>query len=327
MKFSTEIEIEPCQRKITYADKIMLLGSCFAENIEKKLARSKFRTDVNPMGIVYNPASLLNCFELLDKNKVFTKTDLFEENGIWKSFYHHSRFSHPDIDVTLNNINSKIQSSTEFLKKTDHIFLTLGTAWVYEHIERSILVSNCHKVASSNFRHKLLSVDDTTVYLKSIVLLIKKINPGTSITITLSPVRHLKDGTHNNQISKSTLLLAIHNLQQEFPDIFYFPAYEILLDELRDYRYYADDMIHPSNMAVEYIWQKFTETFMSQESILLVKEIENITQATQHRPLFRESQEFSKFTRFYYEKVCNLMANHPEINLQEEKQFFASFHE
>ena len=320
MDFSTPVEITGFNKKLTYNDRIMLLGSCFAESIGCKLLDRKFLTDINPLGIIYNPVSLLNSIEILKNNKNFTKNDLFEENGIWKSFYHHSRFCHSDMNTTLKNINERIIFSSEFIRKTSFLFLTLGTAWVFEHKESGKVVSNCHKGPASNFNHRLLSVDETFKTLKSIVEITKNINPGCTLIFTLSPVRHLKNGAHGNQLSKAVLTVAIQKLQETFPEIQYFPAYEILLDELRDYRFYADDMIHPASLAIEYIWEKLCSAFMNKETLETMKEIENIHKAVQHRPLFPNTKAHQNFKKALTLKICELENKHTFLHFQEEEK-------
>jgi hypothetical protein len=326
MEFSTPVEIYEFTKKLTYDDSIILLGSCFTESIGNKFSERKFLTDINPFGIIYNPISLLNCIELLESNKIFTQHDLFEENGIWKSFYHHSRFSHSDINTTLNNINERISVSSEFIRKTSFLFLTIGTAWVFEHQKSGKIVSNCHKSPVSNFNHRLLSVDETYDALKSIVEKTKKNNPSCTVIFTISPVRHLKNGTHGNQLSKAILLTAFQKLQEIYSEVQYFPAYEIQLDELRDYRFYADDMIHPSSLAIDYIWEKLCLAFLHKETFKTMKEIENINKAVQHRSFFPNTKTHQEFLKSLSLKICEIENKHPTLHFQKEKEFILNIH-
>jgi hypothetical protein len=325
MEFSTPVEISEFTKKLTYDDSIMLLGSCFTESIGNKLSERKFLTDINPFGIIYNPVSLLYCIELLESNKIFTQHDLFEENGIWKSFYHHSRFSHSDINTALKNINERISVSSEFIRKTSFLFLTLGTAWVFEHKESGKIVSNCHKSPASNFNHRLLSVDETYDALKSIVEKNKKINPGCTVIFTISPVRHLKNGANGNQLSKAVLTVALQKIKEIY-EVQYFPAYEILLDELRDYRYYAEDMIHPSLIAIDYIWEKLCFAFIYKDTLKTMKEIENIQKAVQHRPFFPDTKTHQDFLKSLFIKICEIENKHQNLHFSEEKKLTSFIH-
>jgi len=318
MEFRTPVEITEFNKKLTYNDSIMLFGSCFAENIGNKFLERKFLTDINPFGIIYNPVSLKNCIEILEKNKSFTKNDLFEENGVWKSFYHHSKFSNSDINSTLKNINERIIISSAFIKKTSFLLLTLGTAWVFEQKTSGKIVSNCHKSPASNFNHRLLSVDEAYEALKNIVEISKKINPDCTLIFTISPVRHLKNGAHKNQLSKAVLTLALQKLQDNYKEVQYFPAYEILLDELRDYRFFADDMIHPSQLAIEYIWEKLCFAFINKETLETMKEVENIIRDLQHRPFFPDTNAHQNFLKNLSLKICDIEKKHPNIKFIKE---------
>jgi len=322
MNFNTKVEILPFENKISHKSKIFLIGSCFSENIAIKFENSKFNIKCNPFGVVYNPVSIFNCFEILKKQKIFTENDIFFENGVWKSFEHHSSFSKVDKNETLQNINNDIINASSFLKKTAHVFITLGTSWIYEHIEKGFVVSNCHKVPSSNFNCKLLTVDETFLSLQKIVEIIKEINNNVQIIFTVSPIRHLKDGLHKNNVSKAILFAALNQLQNCNSEIYYFPAYEILIDELRDYRFYADDMLHPSKMAIEYIWDVFYNTFFAQETIEIIKKIEDIRIAMLHKPFFPKSKDYKTFKEKYYLTVCKLSEKYQFIDFNYEKDFF-----
>lgn len=322
MKLQTHVEISPLAEKISHKNKILLIGSCFAENIGDKLSSAKFNVNCNPFGIIYNPVSIQNSFEIIEKKKTFTKEDLFYENGIWKSFYHHSRFSDTDLNNTLKNINDSINFSFDFLKTTDFIFITLGTSWVYELKEKNIIVSNCHKMSAINFKKRLLSIEENINSLQSIINIAKRMNSDVKIVFTVSPVRHIKDGHNENTISKSLLFAAIHEVQKKNTNIFYFPAYEILMDELRDYRFYADDMIHPSNKAIEYIWELYSKAFFSTKTIGFIKEIEDLKRAMQHKPFFTGTEDYKNFKSAYFTKSCILSNKLDFLDFQQEKDFF-----
>ncbi len=322
MNLITKVEITPSIKKIKHQHNVLFIGSCFAENISEKLVDAKFNVCCNPFGVVYNPISLYNCFDLLDRKKTFSENDLFFENGVWKSFYHHSSFCNTDKNVTLQNINNEIEKSSQFLKTVDFVFITLGTSWVYVHKALDIVVSNCHKVPAINFNRKLLSVNEVFESLKNIVEIIKKNNNNTQIIFTISPIRHLKDGLHNNNISKAILFVALNKLKEIYQNIQYFPAYEILIDELRDYRFYADDLLHPTKKAIDYIGELFSNSYFEAETINLNKKILEIKNAMLHKPFFPESNEYSTFMKNTYANICILSQKYPFLNFDIEKDFF-----
>lgn len=321
MNFNTKVEILPFENKISHKHKILLIGSCFTESISDKLKNSKFSTYCNPFGVVYNPVSIFNCFEILKNQKRFTESDIFFENGVWKSFYHHSSFSKTNKTETLKNINTKISESYNYLKSANYVFITIGTSLIYEHIPQKIVVSNCHKVASSNFKIKLLSVEEATISLTNIIKNIYEINKDIKIIFTISPIRHLKDGLHKNNVSKAILFAALNNVQNNNSEIYYFPSYEILIDELRDYRFYAEDLLHPSKVAIDYIWEVFCCTFFNIETTDLIKKIAEIKNAVNHIPFFPESSEHKTFKKRYYLTVCKLSEKYSFIDFNFEKEF------
>ncbi|GAI96735.1 unnamed protein product, partial [marine sediment metagenome] len=230
----------------------MFIGSCFTESIGGKLNDYKFPVDINPFGIIYNPSSVGKSLELLIGEKEFTIDDLFFYNGKWLSFFHHSSFSDKDPELCLSRINAKITESREFLKKAGFLFITFGTAWVFEWKESGETVSNCHKISALKFNHKLLAVEDILENYKTLIHKLLRFNPQLKIIFTVSPIRHWKDGAEGNQVSKAILLLSAHQLLKKFQSVSYFPAYEIIMDDLRDYRFYSDDMIHLNSVAIDY---------------------------------------------------------------------------
>lgn len=256
MDFRTKVELPASLPPVTHAGQILLLGSCFAENMGRQLAENKFRVDVNPFGILYNPFSVSTALVEILKGKVYQEEDLFAYKECWHSPMHHGSFSAATAGEVIRNINHRLQQAYKTVHQLDWLMLTFGTAYVYEQKETGRVVSNCHKLPESNFNRRLLSVDEIVNEYTSLIAGMTARNPNLKILFTVSPIRHIRDGMHANQLSKSTLLLTIDRLQQLFPkQVFYFPAYEIVLDELRDYRFYADDMLHPSPLAVNYLWK------------------------------------------------------------------------
>ena len=261
MDFQTKVELPTGSPLISHSERILLMGSCFAENIGSLLAENKFSVDMNPFGILYNPLSVSAALVEILKGKVYQEKDLFLYKECWHSPMHHGSFSASSPEGVLQKINARLSQAHRSVHELDWLMLTFGTAYVYEQKETRQVVSNCHKLSESHFNRRILSVDEIVNEYTSLITSIVARNSGLKILFTVSPIRHIRDGMHANQLSKSTLLLAIDRLQQRFPEhVFYFPSYEIVLDELRDYRFYADDMLHPSPMTVRYLWERFSET-------------------------------------------------------------------
>jgi len=324
MSFLTEIQIPEFPWKMDYSKSMMFFGSCFSENIGQKMLDLKFKVDMNPFGILYNPESIANSLRLLINKKVFTEEDLFFEQGLWNSFYHHSRFSNTDSNVALETINNRISSSAEFLKTVDYLVITFGTSWVYELIKTGKIVSNCHKVPAAEFKRYRLGVYEITETYRDLLEDLWKFNPALKIIFTVSPIRHWKDGAIENQVSKATLLLAIDRLKTGFGENVcgYFPSYELMMDELRDYRFYAEDMLHLSPVAVDYIFERFSKTMISKESANLFKDIIKIRKAVLHRPVSPETAKFKQFIQQSLFLVVDLNDQFPFIDFSSERNYF-----
>jgi hypothetical protein len=295
MKFRTEIIIQPSSFKISHASRIAMHGSCFAESIASKLSNAGFSIDVNPFGIAYNPLSLSQNLNRLLDNQQYVSDELFYDNGLYHSFSHHSRFSGIEPAEVLMRINSRFEQSSVFLRTANLLIITFGTAFVYRLQSNGNVVSNCHKLPSKMFTHKRSTVDSIVEEWKNLIMRLQTINPSLRILFTVSPIRHWKDGAHENQLSKSTLLLAVDEILRNQPHCYYFPAYEIVLDDLRDYRFYAEDMLHPSTQAVDYIWEKFIEVWFDNETTSKMREFEKVHQSLSHVPLQPESKAYRQF--------------------------------
>jgi len=328
MKFRTEIEIEPFPIKIEPNDSIFTIGSCFAENIGNYFLKYKFNSLINPFGVLYNTASIKNSFELITSKKVFAKVDLIFDQGEWHSFFHHSDFSNHSAETVLERINSTTKSAADFVKNVNWVIISLGTSFVYRHIEKNIIVSNCHKISSKEFIKEFLNVEENTNNISELINLIRNENSKANIILTVSPIRHWKDGAHQNQLSKSSLHLAVNNIINSFENVYYFPSYEIVIDELRDYRFYNIDMLHPNDQAVEYIWEKFNQTVFSDDSQLLIKEIKSIIDAFEHKVRNIHSVKTKEFASSQINKIKSLVKIHPHLNFDDElKKFFLYLNE
>ncbi len=283
--------------KIGHADRLLCIGSCFAEQMGGRLERLKFPTMVNPFGIVFNPASIGRSLERLMSGESFSENDLVQHQGLWHSWAHHGRYSQPDKAAALSNINDSLSTAKAFLENTNRLVVTLGTAHVFTLKKTGEVVANCHKLSAAEFERRRLSVAEVVESLLPVFEKMKAQLPGLEIIATVSPVRHLRDGLMENQRSKATLLLALDEIGQRLPYVHYFPAYEILLDDLRDYRFYAEDMAHPSPQATDYIWQYFEQAFFDEKTRALNGRIERVLSAMAHRPFHPQSVEHQEFIK------------------------------
>lgn len=324
-KFHTAVDIPKFDNKDGYKNKWMFVGSCFTENIGEKMARLKYPVTINPFGILYNPVSASTSLKFIIQRKKFFKNDLIFHNGLWHSFYHHSKFSSPDAQKTVYQINSEIESSYGFLSKADYLFLTFGTALVYEHKSSGLVVSNCHKIPDKEFRRYRLTPGEIVDDYRQLLPQIWQLNPELTVIFTVSPIRHWKDGAVENQLSKSTLLLAVDQIINEFGKqrCNYFPSYEIMMDELRDYRFYEEDMIHLSKAAINHIWGIFQNSFINDAGRQISKQIENIIDALNHRPFNKYTQEHLSFLKQSMQKVEEVKKKFPYINMAIEEEFFS----
>ncbi len=296
MEFYSRITIPQPSFSFSYNEQTILLGSCFVENIGKKLEENKFPIDLNPFGILYNPSSIANAIRLLIEPTEFKEKDLFQKGGIYHSFFHHSRFSSSSESECLKKINEQLALSAQSIRTAKRIIITFGTAWVYQLKESGKIVSNCHKLPEKLFHRRILTTSEIVEEWQTLLQELWGLNPDIKILFTVSPIRHWKDGAHHNQLSKATLLLAIDELQQTYPEqIAYFPSYEIMMDELRDYRFYADDLFHPSAQAIEYIWERFYESMFSKDTFTILKEWKEIQKAIQHKPFHPQSEAYKRF--------------------------------
>jgi hypothetical protein len=293
MAFRTALKNTKTPKTIDYTSKIALLGSCFSNNIAKKLDYHKFDILTNPHGIVFSPKAIeKSLFDIANKT-VYTTHNLVQENEIWHSMHHHATYSGLQKEEVLETINNSILAANTFLKQADHVIITLGTAWVYHYIPQDELVANCHKIPQNNFIKRLLHIEEITVSLENSIRLLKRLNPEISIIFTLSPVRHLKDGFIENSQSKAHLLSAIHQVIKKGHS--YFPSYEIILDDLRDYRFYKEDMLHPNTVAIDYIWDKFKDTWIDEKALIISNKVAEIQRDLAHKPFNPTSEAHQKF--------------------------------
>jgi len=313
MQFTTKIPIQKHQNPISYESKILLLGSCFAENMGKKFDYFKFQNTTNPFGIIFNAVSLEKLIRRCVEKNYFTENDIFFHNDLWHCFEVHSELSNLDKYLFLNELNRIIDATNQQLIETSHLILTLGTSWVYRNIETNEIVANCHKVPQKQFTKELLSIAQIEESLQNIVSLIYSVNPKCHFIFTVSPVRHIKDGFVDNSLSKAHSISALHASNFQLPTSNYFPSYEIMMDELRDYRFYAEDMLHPNQTAIDYIWIKFFENYVVESEFDTMTEICSIQKSLQHRPFNENSESHQKFLRNLESKIAKIKEQFPFI--------------
>jgi len=328
LPFRTPLLPSPAAFDIRHDHRLLLLGSCFTEHIGQKLADRKFRCLINPFGIVYNPISMAHCLERVAiGSQNFSDADLFENAGLWHSWEHHGRFSHPDPVVALQAINEMYDAAVSWLKDSPFLLLTFGTADVFFLRETGQIVANNHKMPDSKFYSRRLSVAeivDTTVAAlqKSEKVARQSSEPPFQVILSVSPVRHLRMGLVENQRSKAALILACDEICRALPFVHYFPAYELLMDDLRDYRFYGADMVHPSEVAIDYVWDFFCETCFSRATRLLTEQIEKIRASARHRPFHPDTAQHRAFVSSQLEAIARLKASHPSLDFATEEARF-----
>ena len=320
--FRTSLTLKSPSFAIKYKEGLMAMGSCFAQNIASRLEKLCYQLIQNPFGVMYNPLSLANGLSYLTNPTVVLANDLHYYNGLWHSWQHHGSFSGENRTQVLKNINSALETAKRHLKKTDYLLLTLGTAWVYEWLETGVVVANCHKYPKAHFSHRRLGVGEIVERLGEVFRSILSKRENLRIIITVSPIRHLKNGAIANQLSKSVLILAAHQLKASFEKVDYFPAYELMMDELRDYRFYAEDMIHPSKVAVDYIWEKFENHYLNQKESIVRKKIHKLNLAAQHKPFKISSSQHQHFLEKQLLKLGELKKQLPFLDFSKLQRRF-----
>ena len=312
MKLQTPLEIPAHSKPFGYADELLLLGSCFSEHIGEQLQYHKFQTTVNPFGILFHPLAIAKVVERALTQTKYTKADVFEHQGLWKSFYAHSRLNALSQAAALSQLNEAQKTLSSALTSANVVIITLGTAWYYRHLETSQAVANCHKLPQQDFEKQLLSVPDIQHSLEQLSQQLFDYNPDLQLIFTVSPVRHLKDGMIENNRSKAHLLAGVHQLVN-VENIHYFPAYEIQMDQLRDYRFYASDMIHPSQLAVQYIWERFLDSYAFAKAKPIAKEVASIQKALAHQPFDSQSEAYRQHLAQLKVRITQLQQKHPHM--------------
>ena len=316
MQFRTQIPISKTNNPIDYNSKVISLGSCFAENMAEKFDYFKFQSETNPFGIIFNPVSIETIIKRVVEQEFYTEKDVFFYNERWHSYEVHSDLSNSDRQELLETLNKALSETYKQLTEATHIIITYGTSWIYRNIESDQIVANCHKVPQKQFLKELLSVEVIQKSIQNTIEFIQTLNPNINFIFTISPVRHIKDGFVENQLSKSHLFAALHfNLKSKISNLKleYFPSYEIMIDELRDYRFYSEDMLHPNQVAIDYIWNRFSENYIDESSVSLMQEVDEIQKSLRHRSFNPESEQHQKFLAKLQQKMELLEKKLPHI--------------
>lgn len=321
MEFRRELYVKPFKKQLSIRDKVLLIGSCFSENLGEKLRTFKFDVHINPQGNLFNPISIVSALQSYIDLKVYTQDDLFFHDELWKSWDHHSQYADLDATRLLDRLNEISKQAHTFIKQANWVIITLGSAWVYER-ESGAIVANCHKVPIHQFNKRLLAVQEIKNALIQMQHNLNGINPDLHIIYTISPVRHLRDGFIENNRSKAILIQAVHELIEEQNQLFYFPAFELVVDDLRDYRFYDIDMVHPNYLATHYVWEKFQQACIQEESRMYFDEILKLQSALAHKPFQPETLAHKQFRAKQVERIQKLKAALPELNWQLELDFF-----
>lgn len=307
MQFRTQIPISKSNNPIDYNSKILSFGSCFAENMADKFDYFKFQNETNPFGIIFNPVSIHKLFDRVCKLELFEEKDVFFHNERWHSFDVHSDLSNSDRQELLETLNKAVSETHKQLQEATHIIITFGTSWIYRNIESDEVAANCHKVPQKQFSKELLSIEEIQKSIQNTIESIETLNPNINFIFTISPVRHIKDGFVENQLSKSHLFTALHQVlktqNSKLKTHNYFPSYEIMMDELRDYRFYNEDMLHPNQIAIDYIWKLFSENYISPDSFSIMQEVDEIQKSLRHRSFNPESDQHQKFLAKLQQKI------------------------
>ena len=327
LKFKLTLASKRSENSIGYRDSLFLIGSCFSENMGAKLNTHLFKVFENPHGILFNPISVAQSLSDCIHNKQYTEADLFQLNEVWNSWQHHSRFSGISSKEALDKINNSIAKAHTFLKTADHIVITLGSAWVYQLNSQSphaagLVVANNHKAPATWFDKALMKPDALVLLLNKMVEDLLQFNPHLQIIFTISPVRHLREGLVENNRSKAVLIQAVHEIVDSTENVAYFPSYEYVIDDLRDYRFYAEDLVHPNYAASNYVWEKWIETYMNEETQGIMKQVAELQLAVQHKPFFAGSSQHKEFLQNCIVKSERLLSLYPYLPLNDQVQFF-----
>ncbi len=324
MEFILPFQIEPSKEKISYAQKIFFIGSCFSEETGDHFKNLKFDVLQNPNGILYDPRSICAALNSYIENKKYTGNDLFLQDELWHSWQHHSSFSGIDKERVLEKINCSRDEAADFLKTASWLIITPGTAYNYQLKSNNEFVANCHKAPGNSFEKKLMETEEIILKFLDTIRKLRLYNPALKIIFTVSPVRHVRDGIVENNRSKARLIEAIHSIKEAAENVFYFPSYELIIDVLRDYRFYKNDLVHPNKEAVQYVFEMFCNAYIDDDAKKLMTEIKALLNAMHHKPFNKETTAYKQFLKVQLEKTQKLIKTNPYLDLSQEIDYFSS---
>lgn len=323
-QFRTKVPPTSYPFQLRHENAILCYGSCFAEHMAARLQDRKFKIRLNPFGITYHPLQVAQGITHILQNRTLTQSDVFQHRELWQAFDFHSHYSHPDQAVALRKMNQSLEETADFLQQVDLLIVTLGTAYGFIEVKSGKLVNNCHKLPADHFTRKRFNPNEMIPALEESFRALKDRRPNLQLLLTVSPVRHIKDGMVENQRSKAALLLTVADLAERLEFVHYFPAYELIMDDLRDYRFYSTDMVHPNEVAVDYIWSYFQQAFFDESTQELVQQLEKIKRASSHRPFHPNTESHQAFIRNQLAKIQDLQLKFPEVDFSQEQQIFAN---
>ena len=325
MDLMLNLNIPKSPKEIHHQHRILSVGSCFTEHIGNALVEYKFDVLQNPNGILFDPLAVCNSLVSYIQQKHYTETDLFSLNELWHSWNHHSRFSHTNPAQALEKINASQQAAHLFLKEADWLIITLGSAFSYKLVEQNLQpVANCHRAPAQWFQKHLSTLDDIIARLDNTIHQLFHFNRKLQIIFTISPVRHIRDGVVDNNRSKARLIEAVHHLVNKFDKLYYFPSYELVIDILRDYRFYAEDMVHPNYLATDFVLEHFTKTYMSETTLAIIEDLKKIAIARKHRSAHPGTDAHKKFLQSYMDRALSLQEKYPYLKLEQEIEYFSA---
>ena len=317
MKLMLDLPIRKSPCLVGYTDKIMMIGSCFSSEIGERLDQLMFTVLQNPCGILYDPLSISSCLQSCLTNKVYHAEDLIYNNELWHSWQHHSSFSGINPQDVIDKINDHTNKAHAFLKESKWLIITLGTSFAYRLTSTNKSIANCHKFPSAHFHKDFITIEQSIASMEVALTALRIDNPGIKIILTVSPVKHIKDGIEENSHSKARLLEVVHSLEERFEHLYYFPAFEIVTDVLRDYRFYKEDLVHPNKMAIDVVFEQFSQSFISPEDRNIMKEVKALVDAGMHRPMHQSTKAFESFRNALLEKASSLRQRYPFLDLGE----------